>query len=241
MKPKILFFIVISFFAQTVFAQSVVITSKKVTYKRPKPTADFKKTFTVNYPKVKASSIALSKKIETSISFEKNLIFSLREEMGEYQWLEEADFSVGYNKKGVLSVGLSVTGTAAHPTWLYKNVVVDLKTGNKISPIDVFTNLNGLIAKIKTIQKEEIKEGIEEIKKDLDYSNENTDELFKYTDFIALNLEGFSIDDKGVTFYYDYGFPYIIRALQPSGNYVFSWKEIKPFIKSGRLFAQFVR
>ena len=228
-------------FASIVLAQTVVVISKKVTYTRPRPTSDFKKTFTVNYPNVKASNAALSKKIESSISYEKNLPLDLKEEMGAYQWLEEADFNVGYNKKGVLSVGLSVTGTAAHQTWLYKTVVVDLKNGNKVRPIDVFTNLKGLIAKLKTIQNAEIKEGIKLIKEDPDYQGENTDKLFKYTDFIALNLEGFSVDERGVTFYYDYGFPYIIRAIQPGGNYVLSWKEIKPFIKRRGLLGKFIR
>ena len=44
------------------YGQSVVITSKKVTYTRPKPIEDYKKTFTINYPKVKASTPTLSKK-----------------------------------------------------------------------------------------------------------------------------------------------------------------------------------
>ncbi len=241
MKLKLLFLFSILFAVQTAIAQRVVITSKKVTYTRPRPTSDFKKTFTVNYPKVKAKSAALSKKIETSISFEKNLLLDLKEEMGEYQWLEEADFSVGYNKKGVLSVGLSVTGTAAHQTWLYKTVVVDLKTGNKVRPIDVFTNLKGLIARVKTIQNAEIEEGIKVIKEDPDYQGEKRGELFKYTDFIELNLEGFSVDESGVTFYYDYGFPYLIRSVQPDGNYVLTWKEIKPFIKRRGLLGKFIR
>lgn len=242
MKIKILLLFTLVFaFSTIAFAQSVVITSKKTPYTRRKPTSDFKKTFTVNYPKVKAANAVLSKKIETAINYENNKVFSLKEEMGEYQWLEEADFAVGYNKNGVLSINLFVTGTAAYPTSLNKNIVVDLNTGNKVRPIDVFTNLKGLVAKIKTIQKEEIKAGIEEIKKDPDTAGEDTAELFKYTDFKEINLEGFSINEEGVTFVYDYGFPHVIEALEPNGNYSLSWAEIKPYIKRTGLLRKFIR
>jgi hypothetical protein len=241
MKLKIFFFIVSTFFVQTAIAQSVVVTSKKVTYTRPKPLSDDKKTFTINYPKVKAANTALSKKIETSISLEKNLAFRLTDEMGADQWLEEADYKVSYNKKGVLCIGLSVTGTGAFQSSFYKNVVVDLKTGKKAQPVEVFTNLKGLIVIIKKIQQAEIKQGIEEIKKDAEYGSENTVELFKYADFKVLNLESFSVDAAGVTFYYDYGFPRLIRAIQPAGNYFLSWAELKPYLKRRGLLGKFVK
>lgn len=238
---KFLFVIFILSIAQIIPAQSVVITPKKVTYTRPKPKIDDKKTFTVIYPKVKASTGILSKRIETEISFDKNLAFDLKEEMGEYQWLEEAGYYIGYNKNGILSVYLWLTGTAAHQSTVGRNIVVDLKTGRKILPANVFTNLRGLIAKIKRIQKEEIKQGIEDIKKDPDSGGVDTDQLFQTVDFKELNLEGFSVDANGITFKYDYGFPYIILALQPDGRYFLNWKEIKPFIKPRGLLGRFIR
>jgi len=228
-------------FSTIAFAQSVVITSKKVTYQRPKPEMDFKKTFTINYPKVKAASAVLSKKIETALSYEKNFDFTLKEEMGEIQWLEEADYDVGYNKNGVLSINLFITGSGAYPSSSNKNLVVDLKTGNKVRPVDVFTNLNNLIAKIKPMQKEEIKEAIKVIKEDPDSSDLNTDELFQNKDFKIADFEGFSLDDKGVTFKYNYAFRHAIQALQPDGTYFFSWAELKPFIKPAGLLGRFIR
>lgn len=242
MKIKILLLFTLVFVFSTItFAQSAVITSKKITYKRLKPLMDFKKTFTVNYPKVKAANAVLSKKIETAISYEKNFEFSLKEEMGEIQWLEEADYTVGYNKNGVLSINLFITGSGAYPSSSNKNVVVDLKTGNNVRTANVFTNLNGLVAKIRTMQKEEIKEAIKVIKEDPDYKDENTDELFQNKDFKIADLEGFSLDDKGVIFKYDYGFPHVIQALQPDGTYFFSWAQLKPFIKPAGLLGRFIR
>ena len=242
MKIKILLLSALVFAsAALTFAQSVVITSKKITYTRPKPEMDFKKNFTVKYPKVKSANALLSKKIETAISYEKNFEFNLKEELGEMQWLEEADYTVDYNKKGVLSIELFVTGSGAYPSSSTKNVVVNLKTGNQVRPADVFTNLNALIAKIRTMQKAEIKEAIKIIKEDADYKDEDTDELFRNKDFKIADFEGFSLDDKGVAFRYNYAFRHAIQALQPDGTYFFSWAQLKPFIKPAGLLGRFIR
>jgi hypothetical protein len=230
-------------FASIAVAQSVVITPKKVTYKRTKPITDFKKTFTVNYPKVKAANAALSRKIESVISFEKNFNFSLKEEMGEIQWLEEGDYEVLYNKNGILSINLFITGSGAYPDSSNKTIVVDLKTGNKVLPVNVFTDISGLIGKIKQIQKENIKKGIEEIKTDPDFQSGQAEieARLKRADFKPGDLEGFSISGEGVTFTYDYSFPHVIQALEPNGSYFMRWAEIKPFIKPAGLLGRFIR
>ena len=97
------------------FAQSVIVTPKKTTYKRPKPLANFKKSFTVIRPQVKGINATLAKKVETTISYEKNFEFSVKEEINEIQWLEEANYTVDYNKNGILGVTLSVNGSGAYP------------------------------------------------------------------------------------------------------------------------------
>ena len=90
------------------FAQSVVITPKKTIYRRPKPIASYKKTFTVIRPRVKAATPALSKKIETAISYEKVSELNIKEETTEVQWLEEASYIVNYNKNGILASPFSL-------------------------------------------------------------------------------------------------------------------------------------
>ena len=239
MKIKSLFCLLFTLaFISCAFAQSVVITPKKVTYKRPKPEAEYKKSFTITYPKVKASTPVLSKKIETTLSYEKTLGLNLKEELGELQWLEDAGYDVNYNKNGLLDVTLSMEGSAAYPSSSQKTIVVDLKTGNQVKVIDVFTNLAGLAAKCRKQQQEEIKEAIVEIKKDS--PDEDTQALFKDANFTTKNLEEFTISEEGVTFIYDYGFPHVIQALQPDGRYTFTWAELKPHIKPGGLFQKFI-
>jgi hypothetical protein len=233
-----LLFIII--FSSNAFSQSVVITPKKVTYKRPKPVSEYKKSFIVTYPKVKAATPVLSKKIEMTISYEKVSNLNVKEEISEIQWLEEASYTTNYNKKGILDITLTVEGTGAYPSAYSKTVVVDVQTGNRVKPIDVFTNLAGLAEKCKKAQQAEIKQAIIDIKKDSP-EEENPAELFKESNFTVKNLTEFTINDKGITFIYDYGFPHVIQALQPAGTYFFSWAQLKPFVKSGSLFSKFTR
>jgi hypothetical protein len=222
------------------FAQSVVITPKKTVYRRPKPIMDFKKTFTVTRPVVKASTPTRSKKIGAAISYEKVSDLNIKEEINDVQWLEEATYKVNYNKNGILDITLTVSGTGAYPSTFDRTVVVDTKTGSRVTPKDVFTDLAGLAAKGKKAQEAEIKQGLAEIKKE-EPDAESPENLFENANFTVENLNEFSINDRGVTFIYDYGFPHVIQAMQPDGRYFFTWKELKRYIKPAGLFGRFVR
>lgn len=241
MKIKSLLFIaLIALFSSIASAQSVVITPRKISYKRPKPLSEYKKSFTVTYPKVKGLNPALARKIENAISYEGAFDLKVKEEISEIQWLEEAGYQVDYNKNGILSVTLRIDGSGAYPSGVEKPVVVNLKTGEKVSPRDVFVRLNALVAKCKDVQRAEVKTAVAEIKKE-NPEEENPATLFQDTNFTLKDLNKFSVSDKGITFWYDYGFPHVIQAFQPEGRYFFSWAKLQPFIKPGGLLARFVR
>jgi hypothetical protein len=231
----------LSFISLSGFGQSVKIVPKKVTYTRPKAVSDFKKTFTITYPIIKGTSPFLAKKIAESISYKKVMLLDIQNEINNSDWLEEANYEIGYNQKGVLSIYLTFTGIGAYEQYYGKNVVVDLKTGKRKTAKDVFVNFKRLVAKIKSIQKEEITDSIKEIKEQKDFSDVDTEELFRYVDFKKIHLEDFAVNKDGITFNYDYGFPRIYMMIEPSGYYFLSWKEIKPFIKRGGLLEKFIR
>lgn len=221
-------------------AQSAVITSRKITYERPKPLMDFKKTFTVNYPKVRAATPAVSRRIEQNISYAKLLGLNVREETNEIQWLEEADFEVCYNARGLLCITLFISGSGAYPSGTSKTVVVDLKSGNRIRPFAVFKDLPALASTVRNKQKLEIESAIAEIKKDPDASDVDPSQLFQGARFTIKDLQEFSIDDNGVVFIYDYNFPHVMKALQPDGRFTFSWHELRRFIKPKGPFEKFI-
>ncbi len=227
--------------APTVLGQSVRITPKKVIFTRPKPMMDFKKEFTVTYPKISGVSRPLAAKIEKTISYASVMKLRVKDELADFQWLEEATFDVDYNKRGILSVYLTLMGTGAYSSSFGKNVVVDLKTGNRVTPATAFVNLDRLAAICRQRQEEEMKASLEAIKREEPDFAASASEFFKIAKFKAANLDWFLIDDNGVTFVYEYGFPRIALNLQPEGRYVFSWSELKPFIRRGGLLGRFIR
>lgn len=224
-----------------VHAQSVTITKRSVTHTRTSPSAECRKSFVVEYPKVRAANAAIAKRIEKSLDYGVNNLFDLKTELsGEYPWLESASFDVAYNKRGVLSVWLFAEGTAAYPTSLSKYVVIDLRTGRRAAPKDVFADIPGLVRAVRQIQQADVRASIEEIRKEEDYGVEDPARLFEYAEFTVVHLEGFSVNDDGVTFSYDYGFPRILAPIEPAGAYFMNWKELRPFIRRGGLLGRFV-
>lgn len=245
MKCKSLFtallFCLVCLASVTALAQTVVISPRKTVYRRPKPLTEFKKTFTVRRPIARASTPTLSKTITATISPETVLQLNIKEEQTEYQWLEEADYEVLFNRHGILCIRLWMVGTAAYPDDVTKTVVINLKNGAKVTAADVFVDLDRLAALIKKAQQAEIQAATKEIKSDPANADARPEELFSEADFTRGTINEFVVSDNGVTFPYDYGFPHVLSALQPEGEYFFTWADLKPFIKSPGLLERFVR
>lgn len=223
--------------ATTGLAQSVKITTQKQTYKRTgADVPEFKKSFTVNYPKVAGAN---GKKIEAILSYEKAFDFTFQAEIKEMYWLESADYTVNYNNHNILDVTLFIEGSGAYPDGSSKYLVINSKTGIRVKPSDVFTNLNGLAAMGRKAQQAEIKEEIARLKKE--EPDFDPKEYLNDAKFTAENLWAFTVSEKGLTFHYNYGFPHAIQALEPSGEYFYKWSELKPFIKQNGLFGVFVK
>ncbi|MGC2234889.1 MAG: hypothetical protein WA584_01840 [Pyrinomonadaceae bacterium] len=242
MKIKILLCLVfVVAFSSFTFTQTVKITPKKTVYKRKNPeAADYKRSFTITYPKISGVSAALIKKIEANLSFEKAFEFSLKDEISTDYGLDSADFTVLYNKFGILNVELSEDVSGAYPSTINKSIVIDTKTGERVKAADIFVKLPELAAKVKKSQAAEIKKGISLMKKESP-DIENPAEYFSNTGYTVENLDDFSVSDKGITFRYDYEFAHVMLALQPDGRFFYSWAQLKPFIKRGGLLARFNR
>jgi hypothetical protein len=237
MKTKIVLLLTLILIAASAgFAQSVKITTRKVIYKRGQKAPDHKRTFTVEYPLVAGP---MGRKIAAILSYEKNFAFTLREEISELFWLENALYTVNYNKYNILDVTLMIEGSGAYPSSSLKYLIVNTKTGTRLKPSDVFTNTAGLTALGQKALAEEIKSETEVLKKeepDFDPAG-----YFREAVFTADNLWAFTVSDDGLTFHYDYGFPHVAQALEPTGDFTFSWAELKPFIKKDGLFGRFVK
>ena len=242
MSSRSTLLIAATFFALAVpaFSQTVTVTGRKQVYTRAKPITGFKKTFSIRRPVVKAATPALSRKITAEVDPVNVLDIRIQEELTESQWLHEADFEVVFNDRGMLTVMLWMEGAGAYSDGVTKYAVVDIERGARVTPADVFTDTEGLIAAIKKKQDAEVDKAIHEIKSNPDFGDGDPKQLFEYTDFKTENLNDFAVDMAGVAFFYDYGFPNVLKALEPEGELRFSWAEIKPFIRKDGLLARFV-
>ncbi len=228
------FIVLASNFAE---AQSVTITPEKVTYTRPQPLTEFKKTFEITFPRVNARTPALSKKIESMLDYEKLFDFTIAEEKGESQWLEEASYEVGFNEKRALSIALSIQGSGAYPSGVTKHLVINTATGNRATPATEFTNTVKLVSKLSGMLKKEIREAIRKIQADKENEDIVPSELFAGKRFRTADLQEFSIGTDGVTFHYAYNFVHAVQALEPEGKFRLSWAEISPYLRKGGLLA----
>ena len=61
------------------------------------------------------------------------------------------------------------------------------------------------------------------------------DLFFNSIELEAKHLEKFIISKKGITFFYDYGFPHVVEALTPKNYHYFSFKQLKPLMQDNAI------
>ncbi len=233
----------------SVSAQSVTVRPQKVVYKRTaKRVPDFKRTFEVRYPVFSGKlRPAVLRKLRSGTDYWKIFKISLAENLRDDHWLSSLDYDVAYDKNNILSIALTMEGLGAYPDGSTKHLVFDLRTGNRLSYADVFTaaRLADLLSKIRSVMKQKEDEATnesEEVREALTNYRTSEGEFYPPIEKIHLkDLDGFSICDNGVTFYYDYKYAHVVEALEPFDQFVLSYQDLKPFIRTDGLLASFVR
>jgi hypothetical protein len=235
MKIKILLTALIIFLISAIaFSQNLSISPKKVIYQR-KDVPDYRKEFEVIYPIIKGKlNSKVKRKINFLIDYEKNFDFSIKDEVEKSTRLSECYYQIKYNKNYILDILLVSEGLGAYPWTSEKELLINLKTGKIIAAKDVFKNssFKSLLVKIRRKMRVEINRAIK---------TEGMFSEFETAKFYKENLNDFSISDKGITFYYDYEFPFVVLASEPAGKFFFPYKELKPFIKRDGLLGKFVK
>lgn len=223
--------------------QTVGVTPKKIVYRRPKPEIPFKRTFSITYPKISGATPEIKKRIEAALDYEKVFEFTIKEERTEIQWLEYAEYKVLFNRGGILSVALTISGTGAYPSSTTKNLNIDTKTGEKISVVDQikYGAQDAMMGRLNGLLKAEVAK-YTKMYKNPKYEVEDPESLFgESVEFTLQNVEEFTVGPRGITFYYDYGFPHVIQALQPPGQFLLRWSEFRNYIKDSSVFGQLAK
>jgi hypothetical protein len=107
---------------------------------------------------------------------------------------------------------------------------VSLKTGKILRARDLFKAEGfGAIAQIiEPMMQQEILKKISEFQKEDSDINED---LFSKHHFQMKNVDDFIIGKKGVTFLYNFDFPHVIKAAEPSGAYLIPYSKLTPYIR----------
>jgi len=225
-------------FSQT---NKAIVMPKTIVYKRVGlEKNDFKATFTIIYPRIKIlGSKTVEQKIIKFLNYEKVFDYSLGDEIKKFSSLENVYYKLNYNKNGFLDVTLFMETFGAYPWTTKEYFVFNLKTGEQINVSELFNpgSTAQLTKKIRTAILHELKQRQISPEDALSFQYPSiTIEQIQLD-----NMEGFSINDKGLTFIFDYNFNFASKADEPAGRYFFGWAELKPFIKPDGLLGKFIR
>jgi hypothetical protein len=230
--------VLISIFAQFSFGQNIKIVPKKVVYVRKNAEEfEIQRKAAVIYPKISNFDKNMSAKISEQISYWKNFEITLdqiKTELG----IIELSYKINYNKNFILDITLTQESQQAYPWTEKRFIVLDLRTGKRVKLDELFKAKSvGKITKmIQSAMKRELEKKDFEPETAFAFKSEVKLETVKLSD-----LEGFSVSDKGITFLFDYDFNFASLADEPAGRYFFSWKQLKPYMKTTGLFAKFVK
>jgi hypothetical protein len=167
----------------------------------------------------------------------KSIFGSTLEEYRRDEGFEDFDYKLNYNKNYLLDITFSHSGMGgAYPSTERKHFLINLKNGMIVKATDAFkaealaTLARMANQKLKAETKDLVKVVAEDKEQDAEQKASLKEQLEQLT-FTIESLNQFSVSDKGVTFLYDAGFPHVIQALQPDGEYFFTHAELRSYIK----------
>jgi hypothetical protein len=193
----------------------------------------------VNYPAVLGPrNSAVLGKVRALFDF-KNIFGTSLAEYRADTWLSEFDYKVNYNRNFILDITFMQEGMGAYPDTHTKHFAINLKTGELIKAADAFASASH--AELAALVDRKLQIENQETIRDSGEDRETAGDLLKDLKFTVDNLNEFSISDKGITFLYDAGFPHAVQALQPVGEYFFSFAELKSYIRQDGPLGVFVR
>ena len=197
-----------------------------------------KRTATIVQPLFSGLTPAVLTKLRSTVAL-KNVFGSSLQDYKSDTWLDEFSFEVHHNQNHLLDIAFTQSGSGAYPDGETKHFVFDLNTGLVVKASQLFkqNSLPTLAEMINAKLQAEIKQTISETGEEGKSAYESQESLVFKTE----NLDNFSVSSKGITFLYDAGFPHVIQALEPDGEYFFTYEELKPYIKLDGLLGQFVR
>ena len=222
--------------ARAVEPGSIAIERATATLKGPDKEAD------IHYPVFKGvADKALLARIQQAAGLKAgtgNSLEEWKEKFKDNPWLVEIYYEVTLNRHSIISLTYTEDGMGAHPSSSSESLAVDLRTGKAITAKDLFkpASLPTLAARVDKALQAAVKKTRSEWGEKLVDHEEKLNVHFRVD-----NLDSFKLDERGVTFLYEFGFPHAFLAAEPEEEYFLSYKELKPFIDEKGLLAPFTK
>ncbi len=223
--------------------EQATLTAKTATFTWGKPGGDRSeyREAKLSYPVViNVPEPELQDKIQDSISLKSAFGRSLTEmeaEFKEMHWLTSLDYAVNYNDNALLSLTYTSTGVAAYPSTFVRHRSVNLITGSVLRAQDLFTTegLGEIALQVDKQLQDAIKVKVSKL------GTPNTEgidpSIYKSHRFRIKNLNDFTLTPNGILFHYEFGFPHVLIAAEPKGDFLMTYAQLKSYAKpSGPLF-----
>jgi hypothetical protein len=185
----------------------------------------------IRYPRISGTLEAETlEQIRKAAGIEAAFGMSLQE-LREYGWLMELGYTVNFNRAHILDLTWVMHGLGAYPSASVAQVTLDLRTGRRIAVRDLFApeSLAALAAEVDARMQAAIRAARDRLAAD---GSEDLESYFEAARFSVEDLQSFSIDEQGVTFFYDFGFPHVIRYYEPESGYLFTYEQLRPYVRA---------
>ncbi|MET0398843.1 MAG: hypothetical protein ABW277_18775 [Longimicrobiaceae bacterium] len=149
-------------------------------------------------------------------------------------------YSVRFRRGYLLDVGYSLTvHSGGRFRYGYRNRVVDLRTGERLLARQVFdpAALPALAKQLDRRLQADITKQIARDQHDGDWGY--LDDTGAPKRFREEDLGNFSVDEQGITFYFEFAFP-DMAPFQPA-HYFLSWSELRPYVRPDGALAPLLR
>ena len=192
----------------------------------------------LSWPVIKnISNPQVADKINKILDFNRNIEFT-NFDATEHNGIAGISFEVNYDRNNILSLTLYVSNYGAYPDESVTNYLINLANGETIKLSDIFyqNKINELIDVLNTKLQNNVKQKFDSAypQKPGSCLAEDVNYDLSRSKFTEKNID-YKITSVGINFIYDFGFPHVIQACEPSGVVALSHDQLKDYINPNGL------
>ncbi len=144
-----------------------------------------------------------------------------------------SSFEVNFLDQEYLHISIFVEFYGAYPSTFKSSFLFDLENGEPVNTDELFLSerMDELVLLCDSILQENILTKMEE---NLElYQMDSEHHMYGEHHFTTDDLGSAGINEEGMVFEYQFGFPHVMLAAEPSGVIFLTWDELEGFLQPG--------